>query len=162
MHRKSSGYGFLAIVLAAVFGFGASGSASAALIDGNNGSDPQLTGCSASAITVASWPLFVDGQQWATVELRYSTACLTNWVRVTRMGPARAGSVVKTITRPKTYLPQGGALPYFSQTEVDPASYSTSYGMQVYAPGHMCVVASASLTDASGATQASTGDQWVC
>lgn len=151
-----------ALMIGALFLAGTAAPASAAVVDGDNGSDPQTTGCSTSGITVATWPLFVQGQQWATVELRYSTSCQTNWIRVTRTGAGRVGSVIKTITRPKTYLPQGGALPYFSQTEVDPASYSTSYGMQVYAPGHMCVVASATLTDGSGVVVAATGDQWVC
>lgn len=152
------------VALVAAMGAIASPAAQAAVFDPYTGSDPSTTGCSNTGITVASWPVpsVTNGQSLATAELRYSTACQTNWVRVTLGGSGGTGTVVKTITRPRTLLPQGGALEFFTQTEVDPMSYLTSWGMQVYAPGHTCVIANATLKNASGAVVGTTGDKWVC
>ena len=51
---------------------------------GCNGSDPQGTGCSASAYTVYTVALKDSaGTTLGTVELRYSNGCGANWARTT-------------------------------------------------------------------------------
>lgn len=45
--------------------------------------DPIISGCYTSAVTVASAPIWSKGVQLGTVDLRWSTACKTNWTRVT-------------------------------------------------------------------------------
>ncbi|MGZ2362149.1 YjfA family protein [Streptomyces sp. 372A] len=77
-------------VASAALATGFTGSASAASYDGQ---DPISSGCSASAITAASRALYAKGAQVGTVELRYSTACRTTWVRVFSDGPNFGGYV---------------------------------------------------------------------
>jgi len=53
---------------------------------GCDGWDPQETGCSADAVTVASAPIWDSSQpgvEDGLVELRWSATCGTNWTRVT-------------------------------------------------------------------------------
>ncbi|MBB4987167.1 MULTISPECIES: DUF2690 domain-containing protein [Streptomyces] len=77
-------------VVSAAFATVFTGSASAA---GYDGQDPITSGCSASAITAASSALYAKGARVGTVELRYSTACRTTWVRVYSDGPNFGGYV---------------------------------------------------------------------
>ena len=100
--------------------------------------DPAATGCSASAITYWSKSLLnpADGTVTGQVELRYSRACKTNWVRVDNYV---SGAVArKFIARPWTELPEGGALDY-AQDVTDDALTGYSYGLQFYAPAGVCV-----------------------
>lgn len=51
-----------------------------------NGQDPQSTGCSNDGTTIAAQYVKNNyGQNEAYVELRWSNACGTNWVRITSM-----------------------------------------------------------------------------
>jgi Protein of unknown function (DUF2690) len=52
-----------------------------------DGQDPVATGCSNSAVTVASRPIVGgDGRTIGRVDLRWSNACLTNWARTVSFG----------------------------------------------------------------------------
>lgn len=128
-----------------------------------DGTNPVSTGCANSAYTVKAWPMIsTAGARIATAELRYSTTCRTNWVRVNLLGSGGTGTVYKTITRNKIETANEGVLLYFTQTEVDSMLSSSTYGMQVYAPGAVCVYSRAVIKNGGGQAVADTGSQFVC
>src|SRR5262245_1467970 len=51
--------------------------------NGCNGLDPIATGCATGAYTVASAPMSDPYGTAATIDLRYSPSCGTNWSRLT-------------------------------------------------------------------------------
>ncbi|TDU04990.1 uncharacterized protein DUF2690 [Streptomyces sp. 846.5] len=64
--------------------------ASAATYDGQ---DPAASGCSSTAVTAKSAPIYRgDGAQVGTIQLRYSTKCRTVWARI--ITPYNAGIAV--------------------------------------------------------------------
>lgn len=99
---------------------------------GLDGTDPVRTGCVNGSISIAYQDIYMNsiGPWVGAVDLRYSPACGTNWVRVYSNGSASSGQSKKYIERPA----QGG-LPYFRQAEIDSGAAGWTYGMQVYAPG---------------------------
>lgn len=44
--------------------------------------DPSSYGCDASASTIETKTVYSSGGYWIKVDLRYSTACQTNWARM--------------------------------------------------------------------------------
>ena len=51
--------------------------------NGCNGKDPQASGCSANAVTLASAAMLtVSRDNIGTIEMRYSRACGTQWIRI--------------------------------------------------------------------------------
>jgi hypothetical protein len=79
-------------VLVALLALGAmlvagSGTASSALAVGCygdycSGRDPEATGCSADAFTIANDDFFANNHQLDFIELRWSPTCKTEWARV--------------------------------------------------------------------------------
>ncbi|MEU8051665.1 DUF2690 domain-containing protein [Micromonospora harpali] len=100
--------------------------------------DPAQTGCSATGITIWSKELRhpATGAVNGVLELRYSTACETNWVRVNNY--VNGAAAVKIIARPRVHAPTGGSLEYATDSTVD-VYYGWSYGLQFYAPSWVCV-----------------------
>lgn len=96
--------------------------------------DPDTTGCSATAITVAK---VTSGSM--TVYLRYSTGCKTNWAKVTRSSKGYLGAKVETSSY--TY---SNSLP----------SATNIYTYQSYCKTGSC------LARACG--RLSSGDSWTC
>ncbi|HWJ62357.1 MAG TPA: DUF2690 domain-containing protein [Acidimicrobiales bacterium] len=98
--------------------------------------DPATTGCSATAITVASTAVIDsrNGANVGTVELRWSTACKTNWARVTRTDGQNALWSNVTVTRASTS----------DTTTFSAQGYSSIYSDQLYGQGYV-VCASAML-----------------
>jgi hypothetical protein len=107
--------------------------------------DPAQMGCSASAITIWSKELRhpATGAVNGVMELRYSTVCQTNWVRVNNYVSGAAAR--KIIVRPRVHTPYGGSLEYAMDSTVD-VYYGWSYGLQFYAPSWVCVEVGAVLT----------------
>lgn len=140
-------------------------SAVAAPYDPYTGTNPQTTGCSADAVTIGTQPIRSPQAVHGTMEVRYSPACKTNWVRAVMTVPDSAGTVTKGIRRPSSQPDgQGGWLGFYENYAYDPA-VGSSFGMQVYAPGSTCVMAMAVVRNASGQAVAFTGtsanDAWV-
>lgn len=100
--------------------------------------DPAQTGCSATAITIWSKELRhpATGVVNGVMEVRYSTACETNWVRVNNY--VNGAAAQKTIARLRTHAPGGGSVEYAIDTTTD-VYYGWSYGLQFYAPAWVCV-----------------------
>ncbi len=48
-----------------------------------DGTDPIATGCATSAVTVANTPISIYGISLGDLQLRWSTACRTNWGKFT-------------------------------------------------------------------------------
>jgi hypothetical protein len=86
--------------------------------------DPQTTGCANTASTIWSHTYLGYG----TVEVRYSSACGTNWVRVTGAGGQQSEAGIWSAASGWQY-----SLSYSSA----PSQYWTP---MVYAPGANCVV----------------------
>lgn len=107
-------------------------------------------------MTIASYPIHstVSGSVVGTLEVRYSAACDTNWVRANNTVPG--ATVYKFIERYRTHLPAGGSLPYATQTEADVA-LGWSYGMQFDGASVACIGVGAWFTDSSGAIIATAG-----
>ncbi|TDC27364.1 DUF2690 domain-containing protein [Kribbella albertanoniae] len=95
------------------------------------GGDPQATGCANSASTIWSRTYLGAG----TVEVRYSSACGTNWVRVSGATgrPSEAG--IWSAASGWQWSPS-----YYQS----PSQYWTP---MVYAPGSNCVVFRAKIVD---------------
>lgn len=109
---------------------------------GYDGTNPATTGCANSSYAIWSTPIKTsNGQQVGTLEVRYSTACGTNWVRMQNNSPAPLVSV-KSIERRTS--------PRFWETESDYPSQGWTYSMQVYAPGSTCVYVGGALVGAPG------------
>ena len=104
--------------------------ASAAPYDGSN---PATTGCANTAVVVATANVVnpQNGAITGVAELRYSTSCQTNWVRVNNY--VSGATAIKNINR----LASSG-YGAFSQSETDSVT-GWSYGMQAYAPGATCI-----------------------
>ncbi|WP_371811184.1 DUF2690 domain-containing protein [Aeromicrobium sp. CFBP 8757] len=87
-----------------------------------DGTDPASTGCVNSGRVIFARDLYDPSDTYGgTVQILYSSACGTNWVRTYEP--------YNSITRNA----QGG-LPQFTENEQDPGQGWT-YSMQVYAPG---------------------------
>lgn len=112
--------------------------AQAAGPNGNDFTDPAQTGCSNTAVTVWSKNLIhpVTGVVNGRMELRYSTACQTNWVRINNY--VNGATAEKILVRQREYLPEGGTVPY-AEDHTSDTFYGWSYGLQLYAPAWMCV-----------------------
>lgn len=119
----------LAGAAAAVVGLvGVAQTAQATSGTGYDGTNPASY-CAASSLPIYSRAVYSSSKTYVgTVEVRYSTACGTNWIRA--YGVAGTEHTDKTITRPA----QPG-FAWFSQMERDYPGVGWSYGMQVYAPG---------------------------
>jgi hypothetical protein len=64
--------------------------------NGCNGLDPVNTGCSATASTILTAPIKWGTQTVGTVNLRFSSACQTNWAQVvSSIGPAQFNAEVE-------------------------------------------------------------------
>lgn len=100
--------------------------------------DPAQTGCSASAITIWSKDLRhpVSGVVNGRMEVRYSTVCETNWVRVNNY--VNGASARKIIQRYRTHAPNGGTVEFAEDNTVD-TYFGWSYGLQFYAPSWVCI-----------------------
>ena len=97
---------------------------------GYDGTDPASTGCATGSTAIASFPIKVNGtgSTVATLEVRYSSACGTNWVRINNT--VSGMFVNKWIQRTSS--------PVYTQEDTD-TNVGWSYGMQVYAPGSTCI-----------------------
>jgi hypothetical protein len=100
--------------------------------------DPAQTGCSASAATIWSKDLRhpVSGVVNGRMEVRYSTVCETNWVRVNNY--VNGAKARKLIQRSRTHAPAGGVVEFAQDNTVD-TYFGWSYGLQFYAPSWVCV-----------------------
>lgn len=100
--------------------------------------DPAQRGCSTSAVTIWAKDLRhpATGAVTGRMEVRYSTACQTNWVRVNNY--VNGATAHKTIQRYRTHAPEGGSVPFASDTTAD-TYFGWSYGLQFYAPSWVCV-----------------------
>lgn len=100
--------------------------------------DPAQTGCSATGVTIWAKDLThpVTGAVTGRMELRYSTACETNWVRINNY--VNGASARKIIQRYRTNAPGGGSVEFAQDNTVD-TYYGWSYGLQFYAPSWVCV-----------------------
>ena len=112
---------------------------------GYDHTDPAQTGCSATAITIWTKQLRhpATGVVNGAMELRYSTACQTNWVRVDNY--VNGAAARKIIVRQRVHAPEGGSLEYAIDNTVD-VYHGWSYGLQLYAPSWVCVEVGAVLT----------------
>jgi uncharacterized protein DUF2690 len=127
--------------------------ASAAPNDPYSGSNPYTTGCSADGITIATRPIHSQQAVFGTMEVRYSPTCGTNWVRAVMSVQNSGYTVTKGIIRESGQLPD---LYYYQDYTTDPA-VGSSFGMQVYAPGGICIKVMAEVRDPSGQLIALTG-----
>lgn len=91
-----------------------------------SGTDPEATGCSRDAYTVAN---AFDSNLGYNVELRWSPTCKTNWARVNTKGPQWVKAVQSTGYTQWGTLTASGS-PY-------------SWSRQIYSP-YKCVSASGS------------------
>jgi hypothetical protein len=100
--------------------------------------DPAQTGCSASATTIWAKDLTnpASGVITGRMEVRYSTACQTNWVRVNNY--VNGATARKIIQRYRTNAPEGGSVPFAEDSTAD-TYFGWSYGLQFYAPSWVCV-----------------------
>nr|WP_231127262.1 DUF2690 domain-containing protein [Motilibacter aurantiacus] len=90
---------------AAALAVAVAGSPSALAV--SNGTNPQTTGCSASAITTGSTRAIVDpsnGYRVGTAELRYSTGCQSQWTRVNFGGGYRVDPSIWLLNQNGTNL----------------------------------------------------------
>ena len=106
------------------------GSASAIV---TSGQDPLAAGCANDAYTASSWNAYETadrgGKFQATVELRYSPRCGTNWVRVNQTGLSyRTSAGIRA---------SGGASA--DGAPADSGVASTWWTGMVSAPGATCV-----------------------
>jgi hypothetical protein len=125
--------------------------------------DPASTGCSAGATTIASYPIksTVSGAVVGTLEVRYSSSCDTNWVRVNN---TMSGTVAnKYIDRISTLNPGPPTTGYAfnSQLDSDPG-LGSSYGFQLGAASVSCNHVGAWFTDASNVIVATSGQFTLC
>lgn len=129
----------------------------AAYADPYTDSNPNTTGCSNGAYTIATRNIGSPQSYFGTMELRYSPTCQTNWVRANIVGSDSSLRVVKIIKRPSSQPDgQGGWLGYYENFENDYGAGST-FGMQVYAPGATCVAAGVTVYNSSNQLIAYTG-----
>lgn len=99
-----------------------------------------------------------QGAAIATVTIRYSARCETNWVSVENT--VKGAEVVKRIERANVvgWLPITVAN-HHAEEETD-AGAGSSYSMQLWAPGDTCVTVSARIRSAEGKTLGSV-EGWV-
>lgn len=93
-----------------------------------NGKDPEVTGCAAPSFTVEQLDITspVTGERIATIELRFSRVCQTNWARVTKLTGGTE--------RLKAYLRNdSGEIIEETRAESGPAAVYV-YGPMWYAP----------------------------
>ena len=125
--------------------------------------DPASTGCSAGATTIASYTVksTVTGAVVGTLEVRYSSSCDTNWVRVNNTMSGTTAN--KYIDRISTYTPgpPASGYPFNSQVDSDPG-VGSSYGFQLGAASVSCNHVGAWFTDASNSIVATSGQFTLC
>ncbi len=121
--------------------------------DGTNPTTAAGGYCVNGSYAIASYPItnYSGGATVGTLEVRYSPACGTNWVRINNT--LSGYEAVKHITRT--------ASPYFHEEERDWAT-GWSYSMQVYAPGSTCVIVEGYLVNSSGWPTAASGVHELC
>lgn len=118
-----------------IVSFASTSSAQATSGTGFDGTNPAYY-CAASSFPIYSRNVYSgQGEYIGAVEVRYSSACGTNWVRA--YGVPGMEHTDKRITRPA----QAG-FAYFSQLERDYPGVGWTYGMQVYAPGNTHITVS--------------------
>jgi hypothetical protein len=107
-----------------------------------SGKDPETTGCSAGAYTVAQRDIWQDGL-YRHVELRWSPTCKTNWARMN----------VFNVNVPRLPRYMWVTQPRTNYTQWMIANNSTyAWTAQIYSPS-LCVFAGATLdTGATGTT----------
>lgn len=118
--------GVSAAILATLFLAASAGKASAVSCYGDycSGKDPEATGCSAGAVTVARNDEYYNAKiRW--IEVRWSPTCKTNWARINMMNPSYLWA---------TQLPTNYTQWYSSNN----GTYS--WTRQIYSP-QMCVLA---------------------
>jgi uncharacterized protein DUF2690 len=93
-----------------------------------DGLDPAVTGCDASATTVDSAPT-----SFGPIDLRFSSACQTNWVRI-RNYPGGGTSLVMSVTD----IDRGVQVNFPVPT---PISAGTHFGDMVFSPAQNCTLA---------------------
>ena len=129
--------GTIAIIAIGTF---VSASPASALI--TDGADPQSSGCSTGAYDVASWPAYdADGTYEANIELRYSPACGTNWVRVTQNDASYDMVAAISLDKPNGTFQTGD---YARGVN---AGYAYWWTGMLSAPGSTCVLVYASSGD---------------
>lgn len=123
--------------------------------------DPAVTGCSTGATTIASYPIKTPANAVVgTLEVRYSSACDTNWVRVNNT--VSGTSATKYIGRYRTYLPAGGTIAFLSTYAID-AGLGWSYGNQVGGASIACIDVLGEIVDSSTlAVIATSGTHTLC
>lgn len=104
------------------------------------GKDPQTSGCGGDAYDVGSWVAYdYSGAYQATVELRYSPKCGTNWVRVTQQNAAYSMNASIRLDKPNgTYTGNGDFARGYGN------GYASWWTGMVNAPGNTCVLISVS------------------
>jgi hypothetical protein len=109
--------------------------------DGCNGQDPEVSGCSNGSVTIDGRDIRDphSGVVVGTVELRYSRACQTNWVRMTRL--------CRNERRLEAYLrDESGNMIAVTSLEVEPP-HVYGYGAMWYAPTGKVRVQACGLID---------------
>jgi hypothetical protein len=125
----------VAAVASAIALVGLAGPASAANLPYDN-TNPVTTGCAASGYTVGSRSITsISGQAIGKVELRYSSACGTNWSRVTSY--IGSTSLLAWSTRSfdgvTTYGgPGGDPGPYYGTSAYSDQLYGNGYTVCAY------------------------------
>jgi len=126
-----AGLGAMALVV--LVGAGA-GPASATSGTGYDGTSPATTGCATGSYVIYSRNLYIGGSgaYVGAMEVRYSPACGTNWVRVYNQ------STTDGVSQKYVERRAGNGLPY-AQSGVNDAGLGWSYGNQIYASGSTCI-----------------------
>jgi len=109
--------------------------------DACSGQDPEISGCARGSVTVDGRDIVdpITNAVVGTVELRYSQACQTNWVRITRL--CREGRVMQACLRDEV----GNAISA-TTVEVDAAAVY-GYGSMWFAPTGKIAVQACGLID---------------
>jgi hypothetical protein len=130
----------VAVLILSLIGPDSASAASGYQLDGTNPMTAAGGYCANGSYAFWSKNLYAgNGQLVMYVEVRYSPACGTNWVRT--YDYTTVGASLKKIQRK--------ASPAFSHAEYDTPS-GWSYSMQVYAPGTTCIYIGASLLGEGG------------
>ena len=111
---------------------------------GYDGTDPASTGCASNSTVIYSQNLYIGGTSAyvGAMEIRYSAACQTNWVRVYN------ASSSATVSNKYVERRAQGSLTYFAQNVPD-TYIGWSYGVQVYAPGSTCIWVQGGLSNSA-------------
>jgi hypothetical protein len=102
--------------------------------NGCNGLDPQASGCSADAKTLASARLIApfDGVDYGSIEMRYSNICGTQWIRInSRITDCSGEPCANDATITRLSGPDGGSIT-FSDTGRPAAGEPSQWSRMVY------------------------------